>query len=234
MQRNKWIPLKGNYDIWIGQYIVPNFASNSVALRLAADHWLIVSPGESLLADWQTHWPDYQGRLSIVMPNAFHYLGVSAWLKAYPQACLYASEKAAKRLGKKALQGIMILEKQPPVLPDGYRFLFPPGHRGGDVWISKKGATGVIWITCDSFLNYSRLSNQPIARMLQRLLGTAPGLRIGEVIRWFILDNRTMFRQWVLSQLEADQPQILIPSHGEVYMAQGLSAELQLLVEQRL
>ncbi|OZG75260.1 hypothetical protein BTA51_02425 [Hahella sp. CCB-MM4] len=234
MQRNKWFPLKDNDDIWIGQYIVPNFASNSVALRFAVDDWLIYSPGEPLLADWQAHWPEYQGRLSIVMPNAYHYLGVHAWQKAYPQAYLYASEKAAKRLRKKGLADIRLLEKQSPELPAEYRFLFPPGHRGGDIWISKKAAKGAIWITCDSFMNYPRLSNQPIARMLQRMLGTAPGIRIGEVIRWFILDNRTAFKHWALTQLQADQPQTLIPSHGEVFMGPQLSAELQLLVQQRL
>jgi len=234
MKRNQWTALSEAEDIWVGQYLVPNFASNSIAVKLAEDHWLLISPGEGLLDDWNKHWPDYAGRMSILMPNGYHFMGVAAWQEAFPQASLYASQKASKRLCKKGVEGVLALEKHALALPSGMEIWVPPGHRAGDAWLIIKRKNTCIWITCDSFLNYDRLSNQPIARALQRMLGTAPGLRIGEVIRWLILDSRASFKRWVLERLATQPPNILIPSHGEIYRGEDLSERLMNLVKQRL
>ncbi len=234
MKRNEWHPIKDCDDLWVGQYIVPNFAANSVAYRVRDNDWIIVSPGASLLRAWQEKWPDFKGKMQLVMPNAYHYMGVAAWQQAFPQATLHASQKAAARLEKKGLPGIFTLEDSPLDLPDCDAVLIPPGHRGGDAWLVINQKNKRLWITCDSFLNYDRLSNQPVARALQRLLGTAPGLRIGEVIRWFIIDERRTFKHWVLAKLQEQGPHTLIPGHGEVHYGPQLAEELTALVKKRL
>jgi len=235
MKKHTWFQLEEHSEVFFGQYIVPNFISNSIAIRASENHWVLISPGEKMLSEWSEKWKRKETKVSIIFPNAFHYMGVSAWLNAFPDAILYASKKAKKRLIKKGFNDILSLEKNRPDLPAGYKVLIPPGHRGGDIWLSKQGNdNNNLWITCDSFLNYERVSNQPIARTLQAVLGAAPGLKISQVIKWLLLDGKAKFKPWVLSQLEKDRPSILIPSHGEVEHDEMLTEKLRALIMLRL
>jgi hypothetical protein len=234
MKKHTWFQLEAHPEVFYGQYLVPNFISNSVAIRVDKNHWVLISPGEKMLNDLPDEFNSDDIKLSIIFPNAFHYMGVNAWLEKFTNAKLYASKKAKKRLERKGFKCIKVLENEQPPLPKGYEILFPPGHRGGDVWLAKHGNNKNLWITCDSFLNYERVSKQPIARSLQFILGAAPGLKISEVIKWLLLDRKAVFKPWVLNQLKMDKPAILIPSHGEVEADQALSKRLQDLIETRL
>lgn len=235
MKKHTWFQLAEHPEINYGQYMVPNFISNSVAIQSSKNHWVMISPGAKMLDDWPKELKKNKHiRISIIFPNHFHYLGVKAWLETYPDAHLYASTKAIPRLKKMGFSAIQALEVDQPELPEGYQILFPPGHRGGDIWISKKTKDDCIWITCDSFLNYDRVSNQPIARLMQKALGAAPGLKISQVIKWLLLDKRNTFRDWCIKQIEKDQPNILIPSHGEVEKDSGLADRLRSMVSKRL
>jgi len=235
MKKHTWFQLKEHPEVYYGQYVVPNFISNSVAIRVSGDHWVLISPGEKMLNDLPDDFNKKNTKLSIIFPNSFHYMGVNAWLERFPYAKLYASKKAKKRLEGKGFKQILTLENDQPELPKGYEVLIPPGHRGGDVWLSKQGDDdNNLWITCDSFLNYERVSKQPIARTLQSLLGAAPGLKISQVIKWLLLDRKSKFKTWVLNQLEQDKPTILIPSHGEVENDPELAKRLRILIETRL
>jgi hypothetical protein len=235
MKKHTWFQLSSHPEVYYGQYLVPNFMSNSIAINTSDNHWVLLSPGEKMLKSFLESLNDENIMLSIIFPNAFHYLGADAWLERFPEAKLYASKKAKKRLAKKGFKRIIALENEQPELPEGYEVLMPPGHRGGDAWLSKQGGEGAnLWITCDSFLNYDRVSKQPIARALQSLLGAAPGLKISQVIKWLLLDRKAKFKPWVLNQLQKDKPTILIPGHGEVDSGPELTERLRLLIETRL
>ena len=240
MQKNIWHPISKHQEILVGQYIVPNFVSNSVVIKTSESDIVVISPGASLIADCPKEWSKTGTTIHLVMPNSFHYMGIDAWREAFPQHKLYASQGAIKKLLKKGVvtnsDEIISLEKQQAPLPFNYSVLFPPGHRADDVWLKKydKGSQSSLWITCDSFLNYERMSNQPIARAMQKILGAAPGLKMSQVVKWFILDNKRAFKNWALKQIENDRPKILIPSHGEVLDSATLPAQLSALLSQRL
>jgi hypothetical protein len=240
MKKNIWHPVENHSDILVGQYIVPNFISNSIAIKASPSDIVVISPGQPLLENCPKEWLETGVTLHLVMPNSFHYMGVAAWCKAFPQHKLYASKGAIKRLSKVAnldsSQKLIALESQQPPLPFEYSFLFPPGHRGHDVWLKKfnKSSNTSLWITCDSFLNYDRMSNQPIAKAMQRMLDAAPGLKMSQVIKWFILDDKTKFKAWALAQIRNDQPFTLIPSHGEIAHSENLPEQLSTLLEGRL
>lgn len=235
MQRNIWHSVNDHAEVLVGQYVVPNFVSNSVAICIAENEYVLYSPGASLLAAW----PNKEATLHIVMPNAYHHLGVEAWLRQFPESNLYASDKAIKQLRKKqALSDtldIKGIEELSPILPENMTIAEPPGHRAGDVWLVKYTENNsALWITCDSFLNYDRLSNQPVARFMQKFLGAAPGLKMSQVVKWFIMDDRKHFKTWALERLKLDHPVVLIPSHGEVMHSDSLAKELSELIKQRL
>lgn len=240
MKKNIWHPLENHSEILVGQYVVPNFISNSIAIKASASDIIVISPGKPLLENCPKAWFGKGITLHLVMPNSFHYMGVSAWCEVFPQHKLYASKGAIKRLKKVAnlsdSKELIALENQQPPLPFEYSFLFPPGHRGHDVWLKKfdKTSNTSLWITCDSFLNYDRVSNQPIAKAMQRMLDAAPGLKMSQVIKWFILDDKAKFKAWSLVQIENDQPVTLVPSHGEVAHSESLPAQLSSLLKGRL
>ena len=235
MKKHVWFNLEEHPEIFYGQYIVPNFISNSIAIRCSESHWLILSPGKEMLNQLPEGLDPDNHHLSIVFPNSFHHMGVKAWIEKFPNHSLYASQKAAKRLATLGFDNIQALESKQPEIPEGYKFAVPPGHRGGDIWLCKITENAAnVWITCDSFLNYERVSNQPIARFLQKLLGAAPGLKISQVIKWLIMDKYSAFKPWVLKQLAEDKPEILIPSHGEIDRDKDLTSRLEQLVKSRL
>lgn len=238
-------------EIRVGQYVVPNFVSNSVLIQLKTDEYLVISPGKALLtalpSEWSISTQPNDVKVHILMPNGYHYMGVSEWVDTFPNTTLYASEQAMTPLLDKGvvshrsqLLDARLLEG---LLPEGYQVVIPPGHRAGDVWITKDSHLSdaerleqdpVFWIICDSFLNYDRLSNQPIARLSQRLLDAAPGLKMSQVVKWFIINDRPQFKRWALNQLQSDKPQLLIPSHGEVKLDRQLPEQLTELIEARL
>lgn len=240
MQKNTWIPLADHPELRVGQYVVPNFISNSVALAVDEHTHVLVSPGKQLLESWPAAKRGDDIDLHIIMPNGFHYMGVPAWQQAFPNAKLYASANAIPRLREKGIKenghpdGIRALQSEQPPLPTHYDILFPVGHRAGDIWLRKQTDTSTSWITCDSFLNYERYSNQPIARFLQKKLDAAPGLKLSQVIKFYILNDRKSFKHWALNQLAQDQPTTLIPSHGEVLQSDTLAQALAELLQKRL
>ncbi len=239
MKKNIWQNLESHPEIQIGQYIVPNFVSNSVAIKVNSNEYILVSPGASLLKDWPDELKNQDCKIHIIMPNAWHFMGVKAWQETFENTVLYASALAKGKLIEKGAftenDNIQVLEEQQPPLPKGYGFLFPPGHRAGDVWLTKQeGENNSTWITCDSFLNYQRLSNQPVARTLQKILGAAPGLKMSQVVKWFILNDKKAFKVWVLKQLNKSSPTTLIPAHGEVVQDKNLKERIERMVTSRL
>lgn len=236
MKKNVWLPVAGFPELHIGQYIVPNFVSNTVAIEISPREFVVISPGAPLLAAWHEQFPQAT-QLHLLFPNGYHHMGVNAWLEDFPNAKLYASTAAIKQLKQKGFGQAPIkdIEHNSMPLPKDYYLRLPPGHRAGDVWIGKQSSeTGGLWITCDSFLNYERLSNQPMARLLQRCLGAAPGLKISQVVKWFILNDRQRFKHWALQQLMHDKPTTLIPSHGEIKTSDTLFTQLEVLLKSRL
>lgn len=238
MQRNIWHSVLGYPDILVGQYVVPNFVSNSVSIRLSDNEFILYSPGESLLKTWPfINSSDL--KLHILIPNAYHYLGINAWQKQFPNITLYSSDVALKQLIKKKIytrrDTIHSISELKRCLPNDMDISEPAGHRAGDVWLTKYNDNKTsLWITCDSFLNYDRVSNQPVARLMQKILGAAPGLKMSQVVKWFILDERKEFKRWVLEKIITDKPTSLIPSHGEVLHSAFLGDQLTDLLLDRL
>jgi len=214
-----------------------------VCITVSKNEYILISPGEPLLAAFKMQFEDGQDfqdiKIHIIIPNSFHYMGVAAWQDAFVNTHLYASQEAIPRLIEKGVAAnendIFNLAQNQPPWPQDYSVMFPPGHRGGDVWVKKQDTKSTnTWITCDSFLNYERVSNQPVARFMQKLLNAAPGLKISQVIKWFILRDKKSFKTWVLEKLKQDNPTTLIPAHGEINQSDQLTAQLERVVLTRL
>lgn len=234
----KWFPIETCSGVEYARYIVPNFASNTISVAGKEGVMTVISPGESLLESFAQKHPEHdidQGRrLRLVMPNSFHYMGVEAWKSRYPNAQLFASKKAIKRLKKKGLFDISELQRGIPHMDGRAFWAIPPGHRGGDAWLCMPAGDGWLWVTCDSFLHYPRMSNQPVARIVQRVMGAAPGLKLSRVIKYLLMSDRTAFKRWCTKFIAEHPPSILLPSHGEPLLSEQLPKQLQALIDDRL
>ena len=236
---SKWYQIEGCEGLEYARYIVPNFASNTIVVRGQEGVVTVISPGASLLESFAGKYPELdqdQGRnLRIVMPNSYHFMGVNVWRERYPKAQLFASKKAIARLDKKGINGISELQRGIPNMQGRAFWAVPPGHRGGDVWLCLPlSAGGWVWVTCDSFLHYPRMSNQPIARLVQRVMGAAPGLKLSRVIKYLLMTDRSAFKAWCSKFLDSYPPTVLLPSHGEPLIDKELPQKLQELIESRL
>lgn len=230
---SQWKRVPGCECISYARYIVPNFASNTVVLGNS-----VISPGADLLESFLENRPEFaesEGEgLSIVMPNAYHHLGVQAWLKRLPKATLRASEQAIERLEGFGFEGIVPIREGESGPVEQSQWAVPPGHRGGDVWLVLPSGDSWAWVTCDSFLNYPRMSNQPVARFIQKVMGAAPGLKISRVIKYVLLTDRAKFRAWGLDFISKYPPNVLMPSHGDPHVSDTLALELEALMAKRL
>jgi hypothetical protein len=235
---NQWNIVNEQPAILYGRYIVPNFASNSICIKGSEGDVCVISPGESLLKDFSDRFSeldkDAGTNLTLVAPNAYHFMGLDAWRKRYPRANVYSSESAVKSLAKKGVGDIQTLSEGSSDLLDGSFWVCPPGHRGGDIWFVYPIKNGWGWVTCDSFLNYPRLSNQPVARAIQKIMGAAPGLKLSAVIKYLLLTDRSGFKKWMKDFVRTYPPVSLIPSHGDPSFSEDLANQLELLVESRL
>ncbi|KZX75568.1 hypothetical protein A3715_14340 [Oleiphilus sp. HI0009] len=235
---SQWKSVPDFSNIKYARYIVPNFASNTVCIELNEAKVVVISPGKSLIDSFAEMYPGFDEvlgeGLEIVMPNAYHFLGVASWLERFPKAKLYASEQAKPLLEGKGVRNINVISDGDSLFDSDCQWFAPPGHRGGDLWLSVREQGKVCWVTCDSFLNYPRMSNQPIARFTQKIMGAAPGLKLSRVIKYLLLTNRKSFKKWCLDMIHQERPVALLPSHGDPMLSTELADELERLVLSRL
>lgn len=228
-----WTPIDQKKQIWTAQYYVPKFKCRSVALKLKSGGCLILSPAASLAKNFHKELPELGKPEILLVPNYFHHYGIPAWFQLYPEIKIVASSRAIPRLKKLGYESIYSTDILPRELPENIELLEPAGSRAGEVWLRVRMEEEITWIVCDAFFNMPKLSPRFLTRLIQRAMKAAPGLSISRVVKWILIKNRSLYREWVLEQLEKDQPSILIPAHGEIIRDKELPIKLKRLIEIR-
>jgi hypothetical protein len=59
-------------------------------------------------------------------------------------------------------------------------------------------------------------------------------LRIGRTFTGIHIGDKTAYREWLLAELEADPPNILVPGHGAILETDDLPDRLTALAKRRL
>lgn len=197
-------------------------------VKTGDNSWLAYSPGPSLLAAAQTLISS-DAELILVAPSVGHSMGLTPWLEAFPQAKLTASRRTASHLGKKLqlTKFIPVAECQQG-LPDWLQILELPDNFFGECWLridgdsSSSDANTRYWAACDSLMNLEKLSGKRLMDWLLKLYGLNTGLHFHARFRRSLKD-KLEFREWALARLAADQQQVLIPCHGELYSGDDLA-----------
>lgn len=205
----------------------------SVALPLRTGGLLLYSPTRSL-GEEAHGWLAALGTPQFLLaPNHFHHLGIGEHRERYPSSVICASERARPRVERMTGQRVHSLDGLRQVLPPHVTVLEPEGTRAGEVWLRVETRDGVAWVVSDAFFNMAQ-TPAGLSGLFCRATGTTPGLRVGSTFLWLALSDRRRYRRWLLDQLAADRPRMLVPGHGEVIAGVDLSDTLRILAEKRL
>lgn len=236
-EKTSWQVVDPEAKLFTCQYRVANFISRSNAFPTASGQWVIVSPSAEKLELPGTvikDVPDSETVPCLVLPNAFHFLGYAAWKKKFPRAQGYAPEGALGRLTRKGCGDLKPLAELKGLLPPGVSVVELPGLRYGEAWFRFSHAGESTWVTGDVFFNLKRFSRQPFARLTQKLLGSAPGLKLPATIKYVLIKDRKAFLSCLEKLLRKDKPTRLLPLHGEILSGPDLPQKLTALLRERL
>ncbi|MHA1568826.1 MAG: hypothetical protein ACTSXZ_05100 [Alphaproteobacteria bacterium] len=229
-----WKPIDEGAGLWAHERFKDGVSIlRSTAVRLADGDLAVIGPirEKSEAAREQLR---ALGRPAILLaPNHYHNAGLALYQREFSDCVVVASAVAAPRLRKKTPCASAPLELLRARLPRHMSLLEPPGTRTGEVWLRAGTGGGVAWVVGDAFFNM-RAAPRSFMGVVMRLFGNAPGLRIGGTFTWLALRNNREYAAWLTAQLEADNPAILIPAHGDIEAGDDLPDRLRALAAARL
>jgi hypothetical protein len=171
---------------------------------------------------------------ALVAPNAFHHMGLVSWKARFQNAVLFAPEQSIARVrAKTGLREIRPVNDANAVTGKDIEWIDMPYYRTGEVLVRLRTEHGLAWHVTDAILNFPELPLHPIARLLFRLTGSAPGLKLNRIAPVFMVKDRGALYRWLLEQLESEPPRWLIPSHGDVADLSSTSAPLRAILAAR-
>lgn len=154
---------------------------------------------------------------ALVASNAFHYLGLPEWKARFPEAAMFAPAQSIARVAKKTgLGGIRPLADAAAIAGTRLALVDMPHYRTGEVLVKIATDRGNVWYVTDVVLNMPELPAHPIARLLFRATGSAPGLRYNNVAPLLMVRDRAALRRWLAGEAARDPPRWLIPAHGGI------------------
>ena len=226
---------EATHSLTIEYAFQPNATARAFVTRFANDELVIFSPPMGVDPAVFRELDKYGRVTALVAPNGFHYLGLRPALQAFPEATLYAPEKAVRRVMKKqrdlALRPLSELQQktEAPV-----RILDVPGFSIGEAWAIVETSAGPLWYVSDSCFNLSKLPAGLAASLLFKWTKSGPGLSLNGVGNLFFLKERARFKSWFEERLSEPPPALLVPAHGEIARDAGLGKSLKTLLDARL
>jgi hypothetical protein len=223
-----WTTLAEQPLVLLREYSFGTGYANTLAVRLPSGDWLLISPplhvpGSELEA-LQAH-----GRVvAFLAINGAHYMGIPQCLGAFPDARTYATAAASSRIAKKTKHAVqpLPLESLTPLLGDAIRIVPADGCKIGDVLVRIETDKGGVLYAGDFIANIQRLPRNPIFRLMFKLTDSGPGLKVFHLFFKFFTSSPTQLRDFLIREIGAFPPSILVPGHGDVVAQPELGPKL--------
>ncbi len=228
---NGWRVLDEQRPVLSREYSFGPGMATTLVIGLGDGRLMAVSPASGLSEAAHRDLKAYGEVVALVAPNAFHHLGVESWLKRWPNARGYAAQESLARLNKKCSAGAVFqpLSALGP-LPEGVLIENPPGLRGSDLVLRVSTQQGWLWYFNDLLMNLRALPTQPLVRLLFALTGAKTGLSAPRLPKLLHVRDKQATGQWLLSEIDARPPAIVVFGHGEPMSGSGLGKSLKSVI----
>jgi hypothetical protein len=154
---------------------------------------------------------------ALVAPNAFHYLGLVEWHARFPEAVLFAPLQAIARIEQRSkLSGIRPLAEAAPITGSRLELTDMPHYKTGEALVRIATEQGSVWYVTDIVMNLPALPSNPLIKLMFKLSGSGPGLRLNNIAPLFMVRDKPALKRWLAAEFGRVPPRWLIPSHGDI------------------
>jgi hypothetical protein len=141
---------------------------------------------------------------ALVASNAFHYLGIPEWKARFPDAAIFAPAQSIARVERRtSLADVRPLSEAGSIT-------------GPALELIDTTTRGVVWYVTDVITNMPELPQNPIARFVFRVSGSAPGPRFNNIAPLFMVRDKAALRRWLCDEFRRAPPAWMIATHGDV------------------
>lgn len=196
----------------------PGAKANTLAVRLPSGKLLLVSP-PSGLPQSEIEALGAIGEVSaLVAINGAHHLGIGPCRKVFPGAVSYATHGARERILKKGHDTGQLepIEKLQPQLGERISVLAAEGCKIGDVLVRVQTEKGALLYAGDFIANIPELPNNLLFKLMFKLTDSGPGLKVFNIFFKFFVKDKRALRDYLIRELQAHPPAILVPGHGDI------------------
>jgi hypothetical protein len=181
------------------------------------DGLVIVSPPSRARDDVFDDIGRYGPVRALVASNAFHYMGIPQWKERFPDAPVFAPAQSIARVQRQTgLTGIRPLADAASITGPRLALVDMPHYKTGEAMVRIETPRGLVWYLTDVVLNLPVLPSHPVIRMMFKLSGSAPGLKINNIAPLFMVKDKAALKRWLAAELQKWPPRWLIPAHGDI------------------
>jgi len=154
---------------------------------------------------------------ALVASNAFHHLGIPEWKARFPDAAVFAPAQSIARVERRtSLAGIRPLAEAATIMGPAVELIDMPHYKTGEVLVRIKTERGIVWYVTDVIMNMAELPQNPIASLVFRLSGSAPGPKFNNIAPLFMVRDKGALRRWLGDEFRKAPPAWMIATHGDV------------------
>jgi hypothetical protein len=223
-----WSTLAEQPLVLIREYAFGPGTANALAVGLPNGKLMIVSPPVGVETAELKALSEHGDVVALLANNGAHHLGLSPCRRAFPDAVTYATARAGARIRDKGkdpgqLEPIQALQ---PLLGDAVSVFAVDGDKIGDVLVRVRTEKGVMLYVSDFIANIKSLPRNLIFRVMFKLTDSGPGLKVFRLFFRFFVADRVAARDFLVKELEANPPAVLLPAHGDVVARSDLASTL--------
>jgi hypothetical protein len=153
----------------------------------------------------------------LVASNAFHYLGIAEWKARFPEAAIFAPAQSISRVERQSkLRGFRPLAEAASICGSRLELTDMPHYKTGEVLVRVATERGLVWYVTDVVMNLPALPRNPVLKLMFRLSGSGPGLKVNNIAPLFMVRDKGALIRWLAEEFEKAPPAWLIPAHGAV------------------
>lgn len=214
--RNKWRVIDADLPILTFRYSFGPGLAESLAIGVPGG-LAVVSPPCGVAPSVIDELHTFGNVRALVAPNAFHHLGIPLWKEHFPDVPVFAPAQSVARVMKYSRQEVKPISESSDLLRGGnVEMIDMPHYRTGEVLVRADTARGHAWYVTDCVMNWPGMPKNLLIRAAFGLTRSAPGLRFNNVSALFMMKDRRAVRRWLVEQIDAKPPHLLVPCHGDV------------------